>query len=111
MSDLLDRLPYARFLGLTTATEGDALTVTMPFADKLIGNPMLPALHGGPTAALLGLTAGPPVARKAGCAAGGRVGNAPTPSREIPNAPSMRGAATSTASIAPFPQTPHEDDV
>ena len=30
MSDLLDRLPYARFLGLTTATEGDTLTVTMP---------------------------------------------------------------------------------
>lgn len=57
MSDLLDRLPYARFLALTTAEEGDALTVTMPFSDKLIGNPMLPALHGGSTAALLELTA------------------------------------------------------
>lgn len=57
MSDLLDRLPYARFLGLTTAVEGDDLTVTMPFADRLIGNPMLPALHGGSTAALLELTA------------------------------------------------------
>ena len=31
MSDLLDRLPYARFLGLTTASEGQSLTVTMPF--------------------------------------------------------------------------------
>ncbi|GAA0654503.1 hypothetical protein GCM10009101_30610 [Brevundimonas lenta] len=29
----------------------------MPFADKLIGNPMLPALHGGSTAAMLELTA------------------------------------------------------
>ena len=29
----------------------------MPFADRLIGNPMLPALHGGATAALLELTA------------------------------------------------------
>lgn len=57
MSDLLDRLPYARFLGLTSATEGDMLTVTMPFADRLIGNPILPALHGGSTAALLELTA------------------------------------------------------
>ena len=57
MSDLTDRLPYARFLGLTTAREGDVLTVTMPFADRLIGNPMLPALHGGATAALLELTA------------------------------------------------------
>ena len=57
MTDLLQRLPYARFLGLTTAADGDSLTVTMPFADRLIDNPMLPALHGGSTAALLELTA------------------------------------------------------
>ncbi len=57
MTDLLDRLPYARFLGLSTVTVGQALTVTMPFAPKLIGNPVLPALHGGSTAALLELTA------------------------------------------------------
>ncbi|MBB4083456.1 PaaI family thioesterase [Brevundimonas lenta] len=57
MSDVLADLPYARFLGLTTEQDGDALTVTMPFADKLIGNPMLPALHGGSTAAMLELTA------------------------------------------------------
>ena len=57
MTDLLDRLPYARFLGLTTMREGLDLTVTMPFDQKLIGNPVLPALHGGSTAALLELTA------------------------------------------------------
>ena len=57
MSALLDRLPYARFLGLRSDQDGDILTVTMPFADRLIGNPMLPALHGGATAALLELTA------------------------------------------------------
>ena len=57
MSALLDRLPYARFLGLRSDQDGDVLTVTMPFADRLIGNPMLPALHGGATAALLELTA------------------------------------------------------
>lgn len=57
MSDLLATIPYARFLGLTTAREDDVLTVTMPFADRLVGNPMLPALHGGSTAALLELTA------------------------------------------------------
>lgn len=57
MSALLDRVPYARFLGLETRQDGDVLTVTMPFADGLIGNPMLPALHGGATAALLELTA------------------------------------------------------
>ena len=57
MTDFLSRMPYARFLGLTSVAEGDVLTVTMPFADRLIGNPMLPALHGGSTAALLELTA------------------------------------------------------
>lgn len=57
MSALLDRVPYARFLGLESRQDGDILTVTMPFADRLIGNPMLPALHGGSTAALLELTA------------------------------------------------------
>lgn len=54
---LLDSLPYARFLGLRTQLNGDDLTVVMPFADHLIGNPMLPALHGGSTAALLEMTA------------------------------------------------------
>ena len=57
MSELLATLPYARFLGLVADRTGDELTVTMPFADRLIGNPLLPALHGGSTAALLELTA------------------------------------------------------
>jgi uncharacterized protein (TIGR00369 family) len=57
MSDLLQRLPYARFLGLEGRVEDEILTVVMPFADKLIGNPLLPALHGGSTAALLEMTA------------------------------------------------------
>ena len=56
-ASLLDSLPYARFLGLQTQVNGDEVTVTMPFDDKLIGNPMLPALHGGSTAALLEMTA------------------------------------------------------
>ncbi len=57
MTDLLDHLPYARFLGLKTGIDGQVITVTMPFAQHLIGNPVLPALHGGSTAALLELTA------------------------------------------------------
>ena len=57
MTDLLATLPYARFLGLKTLVNGDEVTVVMPFADRLIGNPMLPALHGGSTAALLEMTA------------------------------------------------------
>jgi len=57
MTLLLNTIPYARFLGLRTEMEDDILTVVMPFADHLVGNPMLPALHGGSTAAMLELTA------------------------------------------------------
>lgn len=53
----LDSVPYARFLGLRSMLSGDELTVVMPFSGHLIGNPMLPALHGGSTAAMLELTA------------------------------------------------------
>lgn len=63
MSPLISAMPYARFLGLQSRLEEDVLTVTMPFADHLIGDPMLPALHGGSTAALLELTAMAEVAR------------------------------------------------
>jgi len=54
---LLDHLPYARFLNLRTEIFGDDVTVVMPFSDHLIGNPMIPALHGGSTAALLEMAA------------------------------------------------------
>jgi uncharacterized protein (TIGR00369 family) len=63
MSPLIEATPYARFLGLQSRLDDDGLTVTMPFADHLIGNPLLPALHGGSTAALLELTAMAEVAR------------------------------------------------
>jgi len=54
---VLERMPYARFLGLTATETDGGMVVTLPFADRLIGNPMLPALHGGATAALLEVTA------------------------------------------------------
>ena len=50
---LCDAVPYSTFLGLTAALEGDELITTMRFADHLIGNPALPALHGGTLGALL----------------------------------------------------------
>ena len=50
---LLDAVPYSKFLGLTVRFEGDVLITTMRFADHLIGNPTLPALHGGTVGALL----------------------------------------------------------
>ena len=50
---LIDAVPYAKFLGLTAAMIGDELITTMRFGDHLIGNPALPALHGGTLGALL----------------------------------------------------------
>ena len=50
---MIDLVPYARFLGLTAAMEGDELITTMRYGDHLIGNPALPALHGGTLGALL----------------------------------------------------------
>ena len=54
---VLATLPYASFLGLRAEGDDDSPVLVMPFADRLIGNPVLPALHGGATAALLELTA------------------------------------------------------
>lgn len=63
MTDILAALPYARFLGLTSAMQDDELIVTMPFAGRLVGDPILPALHGGSTAAMLEFTAIAEIAR------------------------------------------------
>lgn len=49
----IDTVPYARFLGLSAGMVGDELVTTMRYADHLIGNPALPALHGGTLGALL----------------------------------------------------------
>jgi uncharacterized protein (TIGR00369 family) len=53
----LARIPYATFLGVRAELKGDELTLVLPYADHLIGNPLLPALHGGVVAALMELTA------------------------------------------------------
>jgi len=50
---LIDAVPYASWLGLTAAMDGDDLITTMRFSQHLIGNPSLPALHGGTLGALL----------------------------------------------------------
>ncbi len=54
---LVEGVPYIRFLGVEFERRGDELTAVMPFSDTLIGNPVLPALHGGATAAFLEMTA------------------------------------------------------
>ncbi|GIU67452.1 PaaI family thioesterase [Candidatus Phycosocius spiralis] len=54
---LFEAVPYAKFLGVEVELKGDELTVILPFKDSLIGNPLLPALHGGVVGALMELTA------------------------------------------------------
>ena len=53
----LERIPYARFLGVRLEVEGDDLVCVLPFRDDLVGNAQLPALHGGVVGAFLELTA------------------------------------------------------
>jgi uncharacterized protein (TIGR00369 family) len=54
---LLETWPYAHFLGMRAQIDGTELTGVLPFSQHLIGNPILPALHGGVVAAFLELTA------------------------------------------------------
>ncbi|MBC7740070.1 MAG: PaaI family thioesterase [Candidatus Saccharibacteria bacterium] len=54
---LTSGIPYLQFLGIQFDRRGDELTAILPFDDMLIGNPRLPALHGGATAAFLETTA------------------------------------------------------
>jgi uncharacterized protein (TIGR00369 family) len=49
--------PYARFLGMTAKVEAGAMTGVLPFAAHLVGNPLIPALHGGVVGGFLELTA------------------------------------------------------
>jgi len=53
-SGLFARSPFARCLGIRIAEDG---VLQMPFSPKIIGNPILPAIHGGITGAFLETTA------------------------------------------------------
>jgi uncharacterized protein (TIGR00369 family) len=55
--------PFARCLGIRIGEEG---TLVMPFSPKIIGNPVLPAIHGGMTGAFLETTAIVGVTRELG---------------------------------------------
>ncbi|GIT92267.1 thioesterase [Jannaschia pagri] len=57
LTALVGGVPYIRFLGISFDRRGDELTGVLNYSDKLIGNPVLPALHGGVTAAFLEVTA------------------------------------------------------
>ena len=65
-TSLFANSPFARCLGIRL---GEDDTLVMPFSPKIIGNPMLPAIHGGMTGAFLETTAIVSVTRELGASA------------------------------------------
>ena len=55
--DALAQIPYAKALAIRPLLMGDELTLILPYAPHIIGNPMLKALHGGAVGAFLETTA------------------------------------------------------
>lgn len=57
LHSLMQTVPYIGFMGIRFDRRGDELTAVLPFDAALIGNPLLPALHGGATAGFLEVAA------------------------------------------------------
>jgi uncharacterized protein (TIGR00369 family) len=57
MSVVLAAIPYARFLGVEVDRSNGAMECVLPFREEIIGNAVLPAIHGGVIGAFLELTA------------------------------------------------------
>jgi uncharacterized protein (TIGR00369 family) len=57
VSRVLDAMPYARFLGVQVDRASGTLECVLPFREEIIGNTILPAIHGGVLGAFLELTA------------------------------------------------------
>ncbi|PRY21176.1 acyl-coenzyme A thioesterase PaaI-like protein [Aliiruegeria haliotis] len=56
LNALVKGVPYISFLGIEFDRKGDELTAILPFSGRHIGNPVLPAFHGGVTASFLEVT-------------------------------------------------------
>ncbi|MCC6644335.1 MAG: PaaI family thioesterase [Polyangiaceae bacterium] len=57
LSSLVRAIPYLGWMNIEARIEDDAVVCSMRFKPSHIGNPALPALHGGTLAALLETTA------------------------------------------------------
>ena len=76
MSDRLAPLlssPYVARMGVRFDDHGDELTAVLPYVETLIGNPLIPALHGGAIGAFMEITA------SAGLLAASRLAALPKP--------------------------------
>lgn len=57
ITQALDKVPYAKMLGVSGIFIGDELTLLLPFSQENVGNPTLPALHGGAIGGFMELAA------------------------------------------------------
>lgn len=53
LDKLGELVPYTRWLGIRHEQRYGELISVLPFQDFIVGNPMLPAIHGGVTGAFL----------------------------------------------------------
>jgi acyl-coenzyme A thioesterase PaaI-like protein len=53
VQEIVARIPYAVYLGLTLEHDAQGLFSRLPFQDRLVGNRSLPALHGGVVAGFM----------------------------------------------------------
>jgi acyl-coenzyme A thioesterase PaaI-like protein len=56
-SSLVDRIPYAKLIGLRVERDEQGLVCVLPFRDEIVGNARLPAVHGGVIGSFLEMTA------------------------------------------------------
>ncbi|WP_076409318.1 PaaI family thioesterase [Shewanella sp. UCD-KL12] len=54
---LLGHVPYTNFIGMNVERFGDELVFRLPLKDDNIGNPILPAIHGGVIAGFMEMSA------------------------------------------------------
>ena len=57
MGAVVTAIPYAAFLGVEVQQQGNEVITVLPFKEALVGNPILPAIHGGVIGAFLEITA------------------------------------------------------
>jgi uncharacterized protein (TIGR00369 family) len=53
LNAIIANSPFSRFLAIEALTDERGILATMPVRDQLVGNVMLPALHGGCVASFL----------------------------------------------------------
>ena len=64
-SRMLDAVPYAKWVGLQCERFGDDLIFRLPKKEENLGNPILPAIHGGVIGGFMELSGQTPVTAKA----------------------------------------------